>query len=169
MGQKAITIYTPPTQNPHIYAEDDAQVHRAIFGGSGITDADDHLEASIIDNNTVRLKSGMYSNQGYLLAVPNGETCDMTIGSGTAGVYRRDLIVAEFTRGGGSTADAHIFKVIEGVEASSAASAARPALQQDNIAAGGAKRQEALYEVLISGTSIQSVTRIANLVGGFYA
>ena len=60
MAQKAITIYTPDTEDPHIYAEDDAQVHRAIFGGSGITDADEKLAATIVDNNTVRLAAGLY-------------------------------------------------------------------------------------------------------------
>ncbi len=169
MGMKAITIYTPTTQDPHIFAEDDAQVYRAVFGGSGITDADNRLAASIIDNNTVRLDSGVYSNQGYLLCIPNSETVDMTIGSGTAGVYRRDLIVAEFVRGGGTTADAHVFKVIAGTQASSEAAAQRPTLTQENIAGNGSTRQEALYEVLISGTSITSVTRIANYVGSFYA
>jgi hypothetical protein len=169
MAFKAITIYTPTTQEPHIFAEDDAQIHRAYFGGSGITDADNHLEATIIDNNTVRLDSGAYSNQGYILCVPNSETADMTIGSGTAGVYRRDLIIARFVRGGGVTADTHIFTVIAGTQASSESAAQRPTLTQENIAGNGSTREEALYEVLISGTEITSVTRIANYVGGFYA
>ena len=82
MAQKAITIFTPDTEDPHIYAEDDAQVHRAIFGGSGITDADKRLAATIVDNNTVRLASGLYSNMGYLHVVPAGETLALTIGSG---------------------------------------------------------------------------------------
>lgn len=169
MAQKAITIYTPDTQDPHIYAEDDAQVYRAIFGGSGITDADDRLSASIISNNAVRLAAGIYSNQGYLLCIPAGETLELTIGSGTAGVYRRDLIVADFQRGGGAQADVHEFKVIAGVQASSLEEAAQPTLTQDNISSGGSRRQEALYEVVISGTSITSCTRLANYVGGFYA
>lgn len=169
MAQKAITIYTPDSEDPHIYAEDDAQIHRAIFGGSGITDADERLDATIIDNNTVRLASGLYSNQGYLHVVPAGETLSLTIGSGTAGVYRRDLIISEFVRGGGDTADTLLFKVIAGTEASSLAEAQRPALTQNNIAAGGILRQEALYEVVISGTTISEVNRIADYVGSFYA
>lgn len=169
MAQKAITIFTPDTEAPHIYAEDDAQVHRAIFGGSGITDADERLAATIVDNNTVRIASGLYCNQGYLHVVPAGETIALTIGSGTSGVFRRDLIISEFVRGGGSVADTLQFKVIQGAEASSLAEAQRPALTQDNIAAGGATRQEALYEVVVNGTTITEVNRIANYVGSFYA
>lgn len=169
MAQKAITIFTPDSENPHIYAEDDAQVHRAIFGGSGITDADERLAATIVDNNTVRLASGLYCNMGYLHVVPAGETLTLTIGSGTAGIYRRDLIISEFVRGGGATADSLAFKVLQGSEASSLAEAQRPTLIQNNIAAGGASRQEALYEVVISGTTISEVNRIADYVGSFYA
>lgn len=169
MAQKAITIFTPDTEDPHIYAEDDAQVHRAIFGGSGITDADERLAATIVDNNTVRLASGLYCNSGYLHVVPAGETLALTIGSGTAGVYRRDLIVSEFVRGGGSIADTLEFKVIQGTEASSLNEAQRPTLVQNDIAAGGSTRQEALYEVVINGTTITEVNRIADYVGSFYA
>lgn len=169
MAQKAITIYTPDTQDPHIYAEDDAQIYRAIFGSSGITDADNRLAASIIGNNAIRMASGVYSNQGYLLCIPAGETLDLTIGSGTAGVYRRDLIVADFQRGGGMQADVHELKVIAGAQASSLEEATQPALTQDNIASGGSRRQEALYEVVISGTTITACNRLANYVGGFYA
>ena len=164
MAQKAITVFTPDGEAPHIYAEDDAQVHRAIFGGSGITDADERLAATIVDNNTIRLASGLYCNQGYLHVVPA-----LTIGSGTAGVFRRDLIASEFIRGGGSVADTLQFKVIAGEEASSLAEAQRPSLTQDSIAAGGSTRQEALYEVITSGTTITAVNRVADYVGSFYA
>lgn len=169
MAQKEITVFTPDGEAPHIYAEDDAQVHRAIFGGSGITDADERLAATIVDNNTIRLASGLYCNQGYLHVVPAGETLALTIGSGTAGVFRRDLIASEFIRGGGSVADTLQFKVIAGEEASSLAEAQRPSLTQDSIAAGGSTRQEALYEVIISGTTITAVNRVADYVGSFYA
>lgn len=64
MAQKAITIYTPPDAAPHIYAEDDAQLYRAIFGRSGITEGDEMLACSLVDNNTVRLASGTFVNQG---------------------------------------------------------------------------------------------------------
>ena len=169
MGQKAITIFTPDTLDPHIFAEDDAQVHRAIFGGSGITDADERLAATIVDNNTIRLASGLYSNMGYLHVVPAGETLSLTIGSGTSGVFRRDLIISEFIRGGGSVSDTLQFRVLQGEEASTLGEAVRPTLTQDNIAAGGSTRQEALYEVVISGVNITELNRIANYVGSFYA
>lgn len=168
MGQKAITIYTPSDAAAHIYAEDDAQVHRGLIGGSGIMLADNNLACSIVNNNTVRLASGIYSNQGYLIAVQGGTTADLVVQSGTAGAYRRDLVVAHFVRGSGEVADAHTFKVIRGEDASSAAGAADPALTQDDLTIGGSERMEALFRLIINGTTIESVERVANYIGNVY-
>jgi len=168
MGQKAITIYTPESAGAHIYAEDDAQLNRARFGGSGITLADNKLACTIVNNNTVRLASGQYSNQGYMLSVVGGTTEDLTVDSGTAGAYRIDLVVAEFTRGGGSVADTHVFKILKGTDSSTASGAVDPALTQDNLATGGNSRQEALYRLRINGTTIASVERVASYVGNVY-
>ena len=61
------------------------------------------LACSLVDNNTVRLASGTFVNQGYIVCVPGGSYEDLTVESGTQNMYRKDLLVAEFARGGGST------------------------------------------------------------------
>lgn len=168
MGQKAITIYTPDTETPHIFAEDDAQIHRALIGSSGITLADSRLACTIVNNNTVRLASGLYSMQGYMLSVQSGTTQDLTIDSGSAGAYRHDLIVADFVRGGGNTADTFEFKVIKGTNATSASAAVDPSITQDNLTTGGSHRQETVYRIIISGTEITEIVRVANYIGNVY-
>jgi len=168
MGMKGITIYTPDTEAPHIYAEDDAQIHRALIGSSGITLADNQLACTIVNDNTVRLASGLYSMQGYMISVQPGTTQDLTIDSGSAGAYRHDLIVADFVRGGGAVADAFTFMVIKGTNATSASGAADPTLTRDNLITGGSHRQEALFRVIISGTEISGVERIAPYIGNVY-
>ena len=162
MGQKALTIYTPSSAEPHITAEDDAFIFNSIFKGeSGILGS---LACVKIDTSTVRLSGGGVIYNGRILWIPTGQTLDLSI---VGGVINR--IVAEFTAGGGDTADTLEFKVVQGTEASSLNDAQRPTLTQNNIAAGGAKRQEALYEVVISGTTITEVNRIADYIGSFYA
>lgn len=168
MGQKAITIYTPPTSDAHIYAEDEAQLNRARFGGSGITQADNLLACVIVNNNTVRLSSGQYSMQGYMIAVTGGTTEDLTVESGVAGAYRHDLVIAEFVRGGGDVADQFMFKVIKGTEAATESEAQDPALTQEDLTTGGSRRQEALYRLTINGESLTGVARVANYVGNVY-
>lgn len=168
MGMKAITIYTPDTETPHIYAEDDAQIHRALIGSSGITLADNALACTVVNANTVRLASGLYSMQGYMLAVQAGTTQDLTVDSGSAGAYRHDLVVADFVRGGGATADEFKFMIVKGTNATSASAAVDPTLTQDNLITGGSHRQEALYRLNINGTEIASVEKIAPFIGNVY-
>lgn len=168
MGQKAITIYTPDSVAPHIYAEDDAQIHRALIGSSGITLADNQLECAVINNNTVRLYSGLYCMQGYMLSVQSGTNEDFTIDSGSAGAYRHDLLVADFMRGGGDTADTFEFKIIKGTNATSAAAAVDPAIVQDNLTVGGSHRQEVLYRIIISGVDITGIVRVSPYIGNVY-
>lgn len=169
MAQKPITIYTPPESSPHIFAEDEAQHNRARFGGSGITQADDMLTCTKVDNNTVRLSSGLYCLQGYMLSVSGGTTQDLAVDSGTSGAYRRDLVVAEFVRGGGAVADVLQFRVIKGTPAASEGAAVDPVLTQDDLSAGGSARQEPVYRLVINGTSLATIHRWASYVGNFYA
>lgn len=168
MAQKAITIYTPDSAAPHIYAEDDAQIHRALIGSSGITLADNQLACTVVNDNKVRLASGLYSMQGYMLAVQAGTTEDLTVDSGSVGAYRHDLVVADFLRGGGDTADTFEFKVLKGTNANSASAATDPALVQNDLPTGGSHRQEVLYRLVINGTEIGAVERVAPYIGNVY-
>ena len=36
-GMKGITVNTAPEAEPHIYAEDDAAIYQAMFGGDGVS------------------------------------------------------------------------------------------------------------------------------------
>ena len=103
-----------------------------------------------------------------MLAVQSGTTQDLTVDSGSAGAYRHDLVVADFTRGGGSSADVFEFKVIKGTNATSAAAAADPSITQDNLTTGGSHRQEILYRLIINGTSLSTITRVAPYIGNVY-
>lgn len=102
-GQKAITIYTPSSAAPHISAEDDAFIYHSIFGNkSGILGA---LTCVKVDTSTVRLSGGGVTYNGRILWIPTGQTLDLTIVDGSI-----NRIVAEFTAGGGDTADSYEIK-----------------------------------------------------------
>ncbi len=172
MAQKAITIYTASTENPHIYAEDEAQHNRAWLGngGSGIEDVDNLLACIKADNNTVRLASGRYAMQGYELCVENGTTEELSVDSGTSGQYRRDLVVAHFTRGGGTVSDKLAFEILKGIPTLSLGTAVYPALpHEDDLSDGGTERYEAVYGLVISETVLADPVRIAPYAGNFYA
>lgn len=168
MAQRAPTRYTNPDEGPFIHAEDDAQIYRGIFGGSGIAEGDQKLACTAVDGSTVRLSPGTFVNQGYIVCVPGGSYEDLTIEAGTLGMYRKDLIVAEFVRGGDEVSDQHVIKVLRGTTAASEAAAQPPTLVQNDLSAGGSFRQEPIYLVLLNGTTIASIVRVADFVGNYY-
>lgn len=171
MAQKAITIYTAAGEAPHIAASDDAAIFRAVFGSaSGITDADNRMACTRVNDTTVKIDTGVLSNQGFMLRVD--APIDLAVDMGQAGYFRRDLVVAEYVIGGGLTSDTHVIKIIKGTQTTTEATAADPALVQDDLTTGSAgnKRQEPLYRLKISGTTLGVVVeRIAPYIGGFYA
>ena len=139
-------------------AEFSSVIH-SIFGASGILDVFNKLACTKINDNTVRLDSGMFSVSGYLVRVDPGTTESFTIVSGTTGYNRNDLVVAEFVRnGGGAGEDTGIFKIIAGTPTTG--TAADPALTREDVNGSGTTRQEALYRVSIVGTAITAITML---------
>ena len=169
MAQKGITLYTKTEDEAHIAAGDDAAIYRAIFGSaSGITEADNQLACTRINDTTVEIDTGVFSNQGFLLRVDAPVQLAVNVGQG--GFNRNDLVVAEYIVGGGETSDVYMLKVIKGTQAAGAAS--DPALEQDDLITGtaGDKRQEPLFRLTLSGTTLSgTITRLADYVGSYYA
>lgn len=148
-----------------ISAEQFASLFESIFGKNGICNVYERLQCVKIDNNTVRLSSGVYNLSGYMVMVENGTNEDFVIDSGTAGLKRNDLLVAEFVRNGlGSGVDVLTFKIVKGTSVVGAAS--DPALIAQDISAEGTTRQEALYRIMIDGTNITSVVPVAQSIEG---
>lgn len=168
MAQKAITIYTPSTSPAHIYAEDDAQIHRGLIGGSGILQADEQLLCSVSGATAVSMASGVYSNQGFLLVIEGGTAVSFSIDLPSAGAYRKDLLVADFVKGGGDTPDVHTFHIVKGTEAVTSEGAADPTLIENDLITGGLQRQEALWRVLVDENGVTDVERVASYIGAVY-
>lgn len=162
MGQKAITIYTPSGAEPHITAEDDAFIYRALFGAdSGILSA---LACTKVDNNTVQLSGGGVMNRGHVLRIPDGETLELTVNNGTAGYKRCDSIVAEFVKGGGDDADRYEIKLMQGTPSTGTPSA--PTLTQSTLRNKGDINQVELFRLTLDGTSLAQITQTAASLGG---
>lgn len=158
MAEKAITINTAPEAEAHIFAQDDAAIFHSILGGaSGILPGESLMPATKISNNLVRIGPGVFSNQGYMIRIATGDYKDLTIDSGTAGMNRYDLIVAEFTRVG--AVDSHVLKVVKGTATSG--TPADPTLTQQNLDQSGTVRQEPLYRVRLSGTTLTQIDLLA--------
>lgn len=165
MGQRAITIYTPESTDPHITADDDAFIYRMLFGAdSGILGG---LTCVKVNDNTVRLSGGGVSNRGHILRIPDGETLELTVNSGTAGYKRYDSIVAEFVRGGGNDADEYQIKAVQGTAVTG--TPAVPTMTTTGLLNKGNVNQVELFRLYFSGTSLLDIIQIAQNLTGHYS
>ena len=156
-GMKGITANTAPEAEPHIYAEDDAAVYQAIFGGDGVFTIGQACKATVLSNNKVRVADGVVCVGGHMARIPYGEYEDCEIMNGQSRKNRNDIIVAKFETTGTGGIDTMTCEVIQGTAGETAVD---PELTQDDIYAGGKVREYPLYRVKIEGLSITDVERM---------
>ena len=160
-GLKALNINTPPEAEPHIYAEDDAAIYKAIFGGDGVSTIRQACKATVLSNNKVRIADGVLCVDGHMARIPYGEYEDCEIMNGQSGKNRNDIIVAKFETTGTGGIDTMTCEVIQGTAGETAVD---PELTQDDIYAGGKVREYPLYRVKIEGLSITAVERMFEII-----
>lgn len=160
-GLKALNINTPPAAEPHIYAEDDAAIYKAIFGGDGVSTIRQACKATVLSNNKVRIADGVLCVDGHMARIPYGEYEDCEIMNGQSGKNRNDIIVAKFETTGTGGIDTMTCEVIQGTAGETAVD---PELTQDDIYAGGKVREYPLYRVKIEGLSITAVERMFEII-----
>ena len=160
-GLRALNINTPPEAEPHIYAEDDAAIYKAIFGGDGVSTIGQACKATVLSNNRVRIADGVLCVDGHMARIPYGEYEDCEIMNGQSGKNRNDIIVAKFETTGTGGIDTMTCEVIQGTAGETAVD---PELTQDDIYAGGKVREYPLYRVKIEGLSITAVEQMFEII-----
>lgn len=160
-GLKALNINTPPEEEPHIYAEDDAAIYKAIFGGDGVSTIGQACKATVLSNNKVRIADGVLCVDGHMARIPYGEYEDCEIMNGQSGKNRNDIIVAKFETTGTGGIDTMTCEAIQGTAGETAVD---PELTQDDIYAGGKVREYPLYRVKIEGLSITAVEQMFEII-----
>lgn len=160
-GMKGITVNTAPEAEPHIYAEDDAAVYQAIFGGDGVFTIGQACKATVLSNNKVRIADGVLCIDGHMARIPYGEYEDCEIMNGQSGKNRNDIIVAKFETTGTGGIDTMTCEAIQGTAGETAVD---PELTQDDIYAGGKVREYPLYRVKIEGLSITAVEQMFKII-----
>lgn len=97
-------------------------------------------------------------NRGHILRIPDGETLELTVGTGTAGYHRYDGVVAEFVRGGGDDADAYQIKIIQGTPATGTPGI--PPLTKSDLSKKGDVNHIELFRLYLNGTTLSTITQI---------
>ena len=165
MAQKAIHVNLAPTDPKNIAAGDDAAILSGIIGSalassSGILAFGERLNLSKVTDNSVKVSSGIYLNQGHAVRVTSDEV--LTVLSGTQGKQRIDLVVSEYRKG--AERDTHVIKTIQGSLFDADPEA--PSLQAEDLHGAGTVRQEEIGRIVFNGTSIASVAKTAKTISG---
>jgi len=140
----------------HIHSADQGSFNASFFGGGEyVMEAGNQLEASIMDNNTVRILDGDLLMQGRHIRIDVDTYEDITITTGTAGVNRNDLIVMQYSKDTSTDIETAELVVIKGTETEGTAS--DPEYTSGDILAGASFNQMPLYRVKVEGVVLTAV------------
>ena len=157
---EAIKIITGATGTAHITSNDDGEFNQGIWGdGLVVLSNGNKLSATIVDNNTVRIADGDLVFQGRHGLIEAGTVKNMTIDTGSSGTNRIDLICIQYKLTGGVESMNLVVK-----KGTAGASPSAPSYTTGVIRTGATTAEYPLYKVNISGITISSVERMANVV-----
>lgn len=157
MAFKPLTVNTPIGKKAHILAEDDAALYDGIFGEDCVLKLGEQFASKTISNNVIRVMDGVVVVGGHVGRIIKGDYEDMMIDNGTADQKRNDLIVARFQSGGTGGTDTYSLVVVKGTPG---ATAKDPAIVQEDLYAGGKRRDYPLYRVRIENLSVVGVDKL---------
>lgn len=159
----AIHLVTGYAGKEHIKSEDQGSFNASFFGeGQFVMEAGNQLKASIINNNTVRVMDGDILMKGRHIRINTNTYEDITIGNGTTGVKRCDLIVMEYAKDASTGIEAAAIKVIKGDETNGTP---EPKMHTDgDILAGAVLNQMPLYKVLVEGVVLKEITPLFEVI-----
>lgn len=159
-GLIPITVSTPPGEEAHIRAEDDASIYQSIFGEDGVSTVGQACKATVLSNNKVRIADGIICVGGHFARIPYGDYIDCEIDSGQSEKKRNDIIVARFETTGTGGIDTYTCEVKKGTAGSTATD---PEIVQEDLYKAGKVRELPLYRVKIEGLSITAVEQLFTL------
>lgn len=159
-GLIPITVNTPPGEEAHIHAEDDASIYQSLFGGDGVSTVGQACKATVLSNNKVRIADGIICVGGHFARIPYGDYIDCEIDSGQSSKNRNDIIVARLETTGTGGIDTYTCEVKKGTAGSTATD---PEIVQEDLYKAGKVRELPLYRVKIEGLSITAVEQLFTL------
>lgn len=159
-GLIPITVSTPPGEEAHIRAEDDASIYQSLFGGDGVSTVGQACKATVLSNNKVRIADGIICVGGHFARIPYGDYIDCEIDSGQSSKNRNDIIVARLETTGTGGIDTYTCEVKKGTAGSTATD---PEIVQEDLYKAGKVRELPLYRVKIEGLSITAVEQLFTL------
>lgn len=152
-------IITGNTTDTQVTADDDRSIYAGIIGTAtqGL-DVNDNLSYQLISNTQLRINSGNISIQGTQARINHGEYEDITIPSGAAGYYRKDLVVARYTNAEG--VENVELTLIQGQASTTQSEAVIPSYNQGSILGGDLIVDMPLYQIDLNGLNVSKITKM---------
>lgn len=152
----------------HIQSADQGSFNASFFGtGQYVMEAGNQMEASIIDNNTVRIVDGDILMKGRHIRIAPNTFEDLSIDTGTAGRNRNDLIVMRYEKNNGSGIELASLVVIKGTETEGTPT--DPSYTNGDILAGALVNDMPLYRVKLEGVVLTEVEQLFSTLTSFGA
>ena len=140
----------------HIKSSDSGDFNASFFGdGQFVMRAGNQFDASIIDNNTVRVFDGNGLMYGRHFRLERNTYEDVIVTTGTSEMNRCDLICITYAKDESTGTEQTYLEVIKGTETSGDATV--PAYTNGNILEGAVFNQMPLYKVNINGVVLSSI------------
>lgn len=144
---------------PHITPRLDAMWHRGIAGTeSGVFEFFESFKAEISSNNKIRIRSGIGMLQGRFFAVEPSTYDEVSIGNGTQGEKRIDLIVARWTVDDENNVQDGNWHVIQGTPTTG--TPAVPAHTTGDLDAGDLIADMPMFQVELNGVNITAIKKV---------
>lgn len=147
----------------HIQSADQGSFNASFFGGGEfVMEAGNQFEASIMDNNTVRILDGDALMKGRHLRIEPNTYADVNIQTGTAGVNRNDLIVFQYVKDSASGVEDSSIVVIKGTETEGTAT--DPEYTDSDILGGATFNQMPMYRVKVEGVVLTGIEPLFTVI-----
>lgn len=144
---------------PHITPRLDAMWHRGIAGTeSGVFEFFESFKAEISSSNKIRIRSGIGMLQGRFFAVEPSTYDEVSIGNGTQGEKRIDLIVARWTVDDENNVQDGDWHVIQGTPTTG--TPAVPAHTTGDLDAGDLIADMPMFQVELNGVNITAIKKV---------
>lgn len=148
----------------HITAENQGALNTEIFGTDNFAfDFGRNFEYSKISDNLVRIYDGLGMFEGRQFELETGDYEDISVDNGTQNTSRKDLIVARYVKDDETAVETISFEIIKGIESSTPV---RPSYNDGSILAGDDIVDFPMYEILIEGLEITSITALFEVKDG---
>lgn len=157
-------IITGYAAQAHVTAAQDASINRGLLNVDTAVIDDptlEEFEAQIQTNNIIRIRSGIGMLQGRAFWVAPNTYDEVNLANGTQGESRIDLVTARYEKNAETAVETIVWNVIQGTPTEGSPTV--PAYTEGTIDAGDTVADMPMFQVLINGITLESVTPVFDL------